>query len=47
MDSVYFLPSWKMLPTSMPREMRSVFLPQTGQTPPSTTLATSAYSTSP
>ena len=36
---VYLVPSWKMLPTSMPLLMRSAGLPHTGQIPPSTALA--------
>ena len=40
---VYFVPSWKMLPTSMPRAMRIARFPQRGQTPPSGILAKSRY----
>ena len=39
--TVYLPPSWKMFPTSMPREMVRLRLPQTGQMPPAEALAKS------
>ena len=44
---VYFVPSWKMLPTSMPFDTVSVCLPQLGQIPPAIALEKSWYSTLP
>ena len=41
MDFVYFVPSWKMLPTSIPREMVMSLAPHSGHMPPSTIFAKS------